>query len=169
MDENNLRVKDGQGDNVQTGDGQTGNNGQESNAQQRLPEYPTLDELVEFFREDTFAYNQTKCRIVEGWVGHGVCEMEIDDVHLNAQGYVMGGAIFTLADYAFAVASMCGAASSVSLTSTIEFMKASKGTKLIATCDIDKPGRKTGFYTIEVTDDLGQRIAKVVTTCYRPV
>lgn len=137
-------------------------------AQSALPDYPTLDEMAAYFRHDAFAYEQAGCRIVEGWVGHGVCEMNITAQHLNAEGHVMGGAIFTLADYAFAVATMCGAAASVSLTSTIEFMKASKGTKLIAIADVDKPGRKVGFYTVQVKDDLGETIAKVVTTCYHP-
>lgn len=137
-------------------------------AEPRLPEHPTLDEMVSFFREDTFAYERAGCRIVEGWMGHGVCEMEITPGHLNAQGRVMGGAVFTLADYAFAVASMCGAAASVSLTSTIEFMTASKGTKLTATADVDKSGRRVGFYTILVTDDTGADVAKIVTTCYHP-
>ena len=137
-------------------------------AEPKLPERPTLDQLVAFFRDDTFAFDRAGCRIVEGWAEHGVCQKDITPGHLNAQGHVMGGAIFTLADYAFAVASMCGACAAVSLTSTIEFMKATKGTRLIATCDADKTGRKVGFYTIEVEDDLGEAIAKVVTTCYHP-
>ena len=125
-------------------------------AEPKLPERPTLDQLVAFFRDDTFAFDRAGCRIVEGWAGHGVCQMDITPGHLNAQGHVMGGAIFTLADYAFAVASMCGACAAVSLTSTIEFMKATKGTRLIATCDADKTGRKVGFYTIEVEDEIGR-------------
>ena len=134
-----------------------------------LPERPTPEEIDEFFRNDTFAYQQSDCRIVEAWKGHGVAEMSLNpDKHFNAAGHVMGGAVFTLADYAFAAASMCGAASSVSLVSTIEFIKATKGSKLIATCDVDRSARKVGFYTIEVTDDLGEQIAKVVATCYRP-
>lgn len=135
----------------------------------KLPEHPTPEEIEAFFRDDTFAYERTNCRVVEGWRGHGVAEMEIEPYHLNAANNVMGGAIFTLADYAFAIATMCGEASSVSLTSTIEFMRATKGKKLTATCDVDRSGRKVGFYTIEVTDDLGERIAKVVTTCYHPL
>lgn len=136
----------------------------------KLAEHPTQPELEEFFKHDTFAYNQAGCRIVEGWRGHGVCEMQLEPhKHCNAQQHVMGGAIFTLADYAFAVASMCGEVSSVSLTSTIEFMKSTKGTKLIATCDVDHASRKMGFYTTVVRDDLGEMVAKVSTTGYRPV
>ncbi len=134
-----------------------------------LPERPTPDQIDAFFRNDTFAYRQADCRIVEAWKGHGVAEMDIDPAkHLNAKGRVMGGAVFTLADYAFAAASLCGASSSVSLASTIEFMKGTEGNKLVATCDVDRTGRKVGFYTIDVTDDMGEHIARVVTTCYHP-
>jgi acyl-CoA thioesterase len=136
---------------------------------QGLPADPTLQELRDFLREDTFAYKQAGCRIMEGRAGYGVAEMQLEDHHLNAQGFVMGGAIFTLADYAFAAASVPGHKSSVSLTSTIEFMKATRGSKLTATCTSDLDGRKCGFYTTEVVDDLGVKIARIVTTCYHPV
>lgn len=142
----------------------------ENASRSKLPDNPTPEELDAFFNHDTFAYRQASCRIVEGWAGHGVAEMALDpDKHYNAEGNVMGGAIFTLADYAFAAATMCGQASSVSLTSTIEFIKSTKGKKLIATCDADKHGRKVGFFTTEVTDDMGELIAKVTATCYHPV
>lgn len=134
----------------------------------KLPDQPSQEELERFFAKDLFAYVQTDCRITEGWKGHGQAEMVLAEKHLNAKGYVMGGAVFTLADYAFAAATMCGSDAAVSLTSTIEFMKSSRGTKLIATCDEDRCGHKVGFYTTEVVDDLGERIAKVVTTCYHP-
>lgn len=135
-----------------------------------LPEHPTREELDDFFKRDLFAYRQAGCRIVEAWAGHAVAEMEIDpEKHLNVGGRVMGGAVFTLADYAFAAATMCGSASSVSLVSTIEFMASAKGSKLIATCDADRSGRKVGFFTIDVSDDAGQHVAKVVSTCYHPV
>lgn len=142
----------------------------EAKGEPTLPDHPTLEQLDHFFRHDTFAYKQAGCRIVEGWKGHGVCEMVLEpEKHCNAQNFVMGGAVFTLADYAFAVASMCGEVSSVSLSCSVEFIAATKGEKLIATCDEDKNGRKVGFYTTLVKDDLGELIAKVSTTCYRPL
>lgn len=135
----------------------------------RLPEHPTPEEIEEFFKEDTYAYKQTDCRITESWVGHGQAEMHINpDKHFNAEGYVMGGAVFTLADYAFAAATMPGTADAVSLVSTIEFMKSPKGKKLTATCDSDRQGNRVGFYTTDVFDDAGIHVARVVTTCYKP-
>ena len=135
----------------------------------KLAEDATLEEVQDFFKNDTFAYGRVGCRITEASRGHGVAELELDDNHCNAEHNVMGGVIFTLADYAFAAATMFGEASSTTLTATIEFIRATKGSKLIATCDIDHGGRKVGFYTIDVKDDLGQLVARMVSTCYRPI
>jgi acyl-CoA thioesterase len=132
-----------------------------------LPERPTLDELEAYLSGDNFATKQAKCKILEGWAGHGKCEMTLDPaIHCNAQNAVMGGAIFTLADYAFACATVPGSAGSVTLSSTIEFIKQTRGHKLIATCDADKSGRRVGFYTTCVIDDAGELIAKITSTSY---
>ena len=120
----------------------------------RLSDRPTLEELNDFFGHDRFA-EHAGCRIVEGSRDHAVCELDIQDHHRNALGNVMGGAIFTLADFALAIASNTGGNPSVSVSSTIEYLSASKGVRLIATCDADKSGRRLGFYTTDVTDDTG--------------
>ena len=78
----------------------------------------------------------------------------------------MGGAIFTLADFALAVASNYSSAA-VSVTNTIEFMSAPRGKRLIATCDANKSGRTLGFYTVEVYDELKTPVARMAATCYR--
>lgn len=132
----------------------------------QLSDYPTLEELNDFFGRDRFAAS-IGCRIVEGSVGHGVAELDIQDHHRNALGNVMGGAIFTLADFALALASNIGENPSVSVSSAIDYLSASKGTRLIATCNADKSGRRLGFYTTDVTDDTGRRIARVTTTVFR--
>lgn len=132
----------------------------------QLSENPTLEELNDFFGHDRFA-EHIGCKIVEGSLDHGVAELVIEDHHRNALGNVMGGAIFTLADFALAMASNVGQNPSVSVASTVEYLSASRGTKLIATCNADKSGRHLGFYTTEVTDDTGRRIALVTTTVFR--
>ena len=132
-----------------------------------LSERPTMEGMEAFFNGDQFATKAAGCRIVEGWKGHGVAEMELADIHKNAQGNIMGGAIFTLADFALALASNIGVAPSVSVSSAVDYMSASRGTRLIATCNVDKSGRHLGFYTTDVTDDTGRRIARVTTTVYR--
>ena len=132
-----------------------------------LPDNPTRDQIEAVFANDRFATQAAGCRVVEGERGRAVCEMELADIHKNAMGNVMGGAIFTLADFALAIASNTGENPSVSVSSTIEYLRASKGTCLVATCDADKSGRRLGFYTTDITDDTGRRIARVAATVFR--
>ena len=54
--------------------------------------------------------------------GYAKCWLEIQPHHLNAAGTVMGGAIFTLADFAFAVASNWNKPLHVSTTSQITYL-----------------------------------------------
>lgn len=132
-----------------------------------LDENCPIEEVRSFFGNDRFATEACGCRVVEASRGHAVCEFDIADTHRNAQGNVMGGAIFTLADFALAIGCNMGEQPTVSISNTIEFMSAAKGTKLIATCSSDKAGRSLGFYTVDVVDDLGTPIAKMTATCFR--
>ena len=126
-----------------------------------------IEEVREYFAGDRFATEACGCRVLEASKGHAVCTFDITDGHRNAQGNVMGGAIFTLADFALAVACNVGEAPTVSVTSTIEYLSTAKGTALTATCDADKGGRSLGFYTVSVVDDMGTSVAKMTTTCFR--
>lgn len=133
-----------------------------------LREDATLEEVQEFFKGDRFAYDVTGCRLTEVSPGHAVAELDLDrNRHYNAMGGVMGGAIFTLADYALAAASNYNEAPSVSVCNSIEFMTGAKGDKLIATCSVDRSGRSLGFYTVDVADNAGCKIARMTATCFR--
>ena len=126
-----------------------------------------IAQVREYFANDHFATEACKCRVVEAAKGHAVCEFDIADIHRNAMGNVMGGAIFTLADFALAVGSNISQEPSVAVSNSIQFFNASKGSKLIATCSADKSGRALGFYTVDVVDDLGVSIAKMTATSFR--
>ena len=132
-----------------------------------LPENPTLEDIKAEFANDRFATQAAGCRVVEARVGYAVCEMPLADVHRNAMGNVMGGAIFTLADFALAIACNVGEAPTVSVDHTVSFLRATKGSKLTATATCDKPGSHLAFYTVVVTDDLDKQIARMTATCYR--
>lgn len=132
-----------------------------------LPDNPTREEIEAVFANDRFATVAAGCRVVEGSRGCAVCEMELTDIHRNAMGNIMGGAIFTLADFALAICCNIGEEPTVSVDSSISFLRSTKGAKLTATATLDKPGRHLGFYTVLVEDDLGKAIAKMTATCYR--
>ena len=132
-----------------------------------LPKNPTLAEIEAVFAGDRFATQAAGCTVVEGSWGHAVCEMELTDIHRNAMGNVMGGAIFTLADFALAIACNIGETPSVSVDHTISFMRSTKGKKLTARATCEKPGTHLAFYSVEIIDDLDKLIARMTATCYR--
>lgn len=132
-----------------------------------IHEDASLEEIRALFAHDRFATDACGCVVVEAARGHAVCSFDIANVHLNAQNRVMGGAIFTLADFSLAIACNVGEPPTVSVCNSIEFMGAAKGTQLIATCDADKSGRAMGFYTVNVTDELMTPVARMSATCYR--
>lgn len=126
-----------------------------------------LDEVRRIFAGDHFATEACACRVVEAAPGRAVCEFDIADIHRNAQGGVMGGAIFTLADFALAVACNLGENPTVSVSNSIEFMSAAKGERLIAVAEADKSGRSLGFYTVRIEDELGTAVAIMTACCFR--
>ena len=134
-----------------------------------LDENCPIEEVREMFGNDRFATEACGCRVIEASRGHAVCEFDISDIHMNAQGHIMGGAIFTLADFALAIGCNMGEEPTVAVNNNIEYMNRAKGTKLIATCNADKGGRSVGFYTVDVTDELGTSVAKMTSTCFRRV
>ena len=74
----------------------------------------------------------------------------------------MGGAIYTLADFAFAVASNYEKNyATVSVVGQASFMSAPKGKVLFAKAELIKDGRSNCFYNVTVTDDLDTIVAVV--------
>ncbi|HPF29903.1 MAG TPA: PaaI family thioesterase [Lachnospiraceae bacterium] len=121
----------------------------------------------EVFAEDIFATKTTGIVIDQADVNYARCSLAISEKHLNANKSVMGGAIFTLADFAFAVASNSEGTSTVTLSSDIMYLGVAKGSTLIAETSCLKSGRKTCVMEIAITDELGTKVALVTTTGFR--
>ena len=119
-----------------------------------------IDAVRAYFKEDRYA-TLSGCEITNITEEAVTIELKIRPELLNANHVVMGGAIYTLADFAAAVASNIDGTGSVGVESSIRFYAASKGSKLIAVCKIDREGRRLGHYNVTVTDDLGKKIAGV--------
>lgn len=119
-----------------------------------------LEEARAFFAGDRFA-TENGAVIDEIGADFAVCSMEITPHHLNAAGRVMGGAVFLLADFAFAVASNFGHPADVTTTSQITFLRPSQGKILYAKSQELRRGRTAVYYETSVTDDTGALIARV--------
>ena len=63
-----------------------------------------MSELKAYFDADRFATG-IGIELLEVKEGYARARMEVSERHLNAAGVMQGGAIFTLADYAFAACS----------------------------------------------------------------
>ena len=124
-----------------------------------------LEEARELFAHDIYASELTGAVIDEIGEDYAKCSLILEDKHRNAYGGIMGGAIYTLADLAFAVASNFDKEeATVSLCTSASFMSASKGNVLYAEARLIKDGRRNCFYEVRVTDDLGKDIAEVLFT-----
>lgn len=123
---------------------------------------PTLDELNERFRHDRFATAVAGARILEAQPSRALCAMPLTPQHMNANNTPMGGATFTLADFAFAVAAN-GFSDKVTVSqhASVTFLAPAKGTQLRAEASCLKAGRTLCLYAVNITDDLGIQVAYV--------
>lgn len=131
-------------------------------------EYPIdLAIVKEAFSRDRFATHALGAVVEKVDADEVVCSVALDPVHFNAHGNVMGGAIFTLADFALAIACNIHETPTVSISNTINFLSGVKGTRLYAHARTNRSGRQVGFYTVTVNDDLGTDIAVMEAVCSR--
>jgi acyl-CoA thioesterase len=99
--------------------------------------------------------------------GRAEVRMPLDGRHLNGAGIVHGGAIFSLADVAFAAASNAHGTLAVALDVTISFVKAATAGILTARAEELSLGARIGVYGIRVTDERGELVALFQGTVYR--
>ena len=128
--------------------------------------FKTVEEAREYFINDRFAHvNGITIDSLDG--GSCTCSMDIREDHRNAMGGVMGGVVFTLADFALAVSANNLHFPTVALEVNINFLSNSRGKRLIANTSCVKNGKTTVVFRIDITDDTGRDIALVIGTGYK--
>ena len=118
------------------------------------------------FKNDRYA-SLTGVKIVE--VGEGYCRtsLDIEDKHLNAANVVQGGAIFTLADLAFAIAANSHGQLALAINVNISYLTSiSSGTLYATATEVREPAR-IGAYDVMVTDEQQRIIARFNGMVYR--
>jgi acyl-CoA thioesterase len=125
------------------------------------------------FAADLYATELTGIQIEHVADHEAHCSLTLEAHHRNARGVAMGGVLFTLADFAAAVAANTDCLADgdlhwVSLDANIHFLSPALGNGLKATCSPLKLGRTTALYqTLIESPDNGKRIAIVETTMIR--
>lgn len=102
-------------------------------------------------------------------IGQGTAQarMTLGLEHLNGLGMVHGGAIFTLADCAFAAACNSTNPPSVAINASISYVKAAKGAVLLADAQEIQQAGKLGTCLVRITDEDGDVVATFHGLSYR--
>ena len=125
-----------------------------------------MQAIRDFLKNDRFA-EHCGIELLEVTEGHAKTRMAIADEHLNGVNVAQGGAIFTLADLAFAAASNSYGTVAVAINASIWFVKAARRGMLTAEAREVSRNPKLATYSIEVTDDVGDLVAKFEGMVYR--
>ncbi|HIJ96340.1 MAG TPA: PaaI family thioesterase [Desulfuromonadales bacterium] len=99
--------------------------------------------------------------------GRAHASMKIEPFHRNAAGTVHGGAIFTLADFAFAAASNSHGTLAMGINTSVSFVKAAIAGSLYAEASEQVLGPKLASYQVMITDDDNAVIAIFQGMVYR--
>jgi acyl-CoA thioesterase len=105
-----------------------------------------MERIKEIFKKDAFAklcgIQITTCR-----PGFAECTMHVTENHVNSIGTLMGGALFTLADFTFCVAANSHGTLAVSMQASISYLRpCSRGTVTAIATEISRSSR-TGCIT----------------------
>ena len=112
-----------------------------------------LTEIRAFFQKDLFATEVCGIEVDEITPTGAKLHMPITDRHLNSNGTVQGGAIFTLCDTAFSAAANAGDRLTVSRSADITYVKPGKGSCLYAEAEQLSRGQSTCLYRVSVYDE----------------
>src|ERR1017187_10965080 len=125
-----------------------------------------MEAIKHYFKNDQFA-RHSEIELLSVSLGHATAKMTLHAHHLNALKTVQGGAIFTLADFTFAVACNSHGTMAVALNVSITIMKAATTGTLWAEAREVAKNFKVGSYTVEVKDDAGDLVAQFQGLAYR--
>lgn len=125
-----------------------------------------MDNIKKFFKKDRFAAHND-ITLLEVQPGYAKAALRVSDKHLNGVDITHGGAVFTLADLAFAVASNSHGSVAVGVSATISFLKATNRGTLTAEAREVSLNPKLATYSVEVKDESDDLVAVFQGTVYR--
>ena len=128
--------------------------------------FTSLQEAQAYFQNERFA-TSNGMTLEELSETRAVCAMEIAENHHNALGGVMGGAIFTLADFASAALTNHLHRPTVAQQISLNFLNGVKGNRLTAAATCRKNGRNSIITQVDVADDTGRDVAQMVVTSFK--
>jgi acyl-CoA thioesterase len=123
-------------------------------------------QLFTYFEADRFVKG-IGIQIEHADENEAACSLLVNENHLNADNVVQGGVLFTLADFAFAVAANAGGRHTVTISSSISYIRACKQGMLTAIARATHNGNRICVYSVEGWDENGVLLAQATITGYR--
>ena len=124
--------------------------------------------LKEYLNENDMFAKNAGIRIVEIREGYARAQMTVEKRHLNVNGFCQGGAIFTLADFAFAAVCNCHGRVTVGIENTVSFLHGAKeGDVLTAEAVETLNHHKIPFCEMKVRNQDGELICSMTGLSYR--
>jgi acyl-CoA thioesterase len=127
-----------------------------------------MQDQAAFFAKDTYA-RQAGIELMDVSEGRAKVKMDIRETHKNSHGTVHGGAIFTLADTAFALASNSHGIPAAAINAHISYMKSASSGTLFAEAEEFSLIPKLATYIVRVSDEKGNKIALFEGMVYRKI
>ena len=125
------------------------------------------DAIAQFARQDALA-QLLGIELLDAGLGFARATMTVGPHHLNSHGILHGGAIFSLADFCFAVACNSHGQAAFALHVDINFLAtAPVGARLLAEATEEHLGNRTGLYHMRVMTEEGTLIAACHGMAYR--
>ena len=123
--------------------------------------------LKEFFKRDRFAV-LAGCELLEIREGYARARMTVEEHHLNGGDFCQGGAIFTLADLAFAAAVNSHLVLTVSTSSNITYFRSVPlGATVYAEARELVDHHRMPYAEVRITDEQGRLVAIFTSGGYR--
>ena len=122
--------------------------------------------IKEFFKADRYAA-LSGVELLSVEPGRAKTRMEIGEMHLNAGNVVQGGAIFTLADLAFAAAVNAYGNLAMSIETSIRYFKGIGSGVLFADARLVHLHKRLATFEVRITDETDELIALFTATAYR--
>ncbi|MGQ9615114.1 MAG: PaaI family thioesterase [Spirochaetota bacterium] len=127
-----------------------------------------IESIKAFIQERDSLISLFNMEILDFSAGSASVRMTVRKEHTNAASVCHGGALFSLADVAFALASNSHGTLALALDVSISFLRAVPvGETITARCTERYRGRSTGTYIIEVEDSSGKLVALLKATAFR--
>ncbi len=123
-------------------------------------------DMLDFIARDSYA-RYLGIEITDYGPGTAKAKLVLQQHHLNSMGSVHGGAVFSLADAVFSVASNSHGGIAMAVNVSISFFKAVREGALVAEAREISLNRKLATYLIDVTDDHGNAVAMFQGTVYK--